>query len=195
MNEVLLDVDRLTVKRGGRPVLDELTIQVRAGEAIAVIGENGAGKSTLLQACAGLLRPDSGQVRARAAVGYCPQEPGVMELLSAAEHLELFGGSAPRSGARILGRLGFPRADVAGKLARELSGGTRQKLNVALALLDDAGVLLLDEPYQGFDNGTYLDFWELVGEWRDEGRAVVVVTHLLAESGRVDRVVELGACS
>jgi ABC-2 type transport system ATP-binding protein len=74
---------------------------------------------------------------------------------------------------------------------RRLSGGSRQKLNLALALLGDPTVLLLDEPYQGFDHGTYVSFWEHVDGWRAEGRAVIVVTHLLAETVPIDRVVEL----
>jgi ABC-2 type transport system ATP-binding protein len=74
---------------------------------------------------------------------------------------------------------------------RDLSGGTRQKLNLALALLGDPPVLLLDEPYQGFDRGSYMDFSEHADAWRHEGRAVVVVSHLLAELQRVDRVVDL----
>src|SRR6266704_1482210 len=77
------------------------------------------------------------------------------------------------------------------RTALELSGGARQKLNVALALLGDPPILLLDEPYQGFDRGAYINFWDHVQVWRAEGRAVVVVTHLLAELDRVDRVVEL----
>jgi ABC-type multidrug transport system ATPase subunit len=75
--------------------------------------------------------------------------------------------------------------------ARDLSGGAKQKLNLALALLGDPRVLLLDEPYQGFDRGTYVNFWDHVDRWREEAKAVVIVTHMLAELDRVDRVVEL----
>jgi ABC-2 type transport system ATP-binding protein len=72
-----------------------------------------------------------------------------------------------------------------------MSGGNRQKLNLALALLGDPEVLLLDEPYQGFDHGAYVDFWEHVHRWRELNVAVAVVTHMLTELWRVDRVVEL----
>jgi ABC-2 type transport system ATP-binding protein len=74
---------------------------------------------------------------------------------------------------------------------RDLSGGTRQKLNLAIALLSDPTVLLLDEPYQGFDRGTYVNFWDHCQTWREQQKSVVVVTHMLAEFGRADRVVEL----
>lgn len=76
-------------------------------------------------------------------------------------------------------------------MTRDLSGGTRQKLNLALALLTDPTVLLLDEPYQGFDRGTYVNFWDHCETWRRAGKSVVVVTHMLAELERVDRVIEL----
>lgn len=119
-----------------------------------------------------------------------------MDLLTADEHLILFGSglglgrhTALRKGRSLLESIGFPVGD--GTVTRDLSGGTRQKLNLALALLADPGVLLLDEPYQGFDLGSYLDFWSSVNDWRAQGRVVVIVTHLLTEATRVDRTVEL----
>jgi ABC-type multidrug transport system ATPase subunit len=181
---------------GRRVVLADARLDVYAGEAVAIVGENGAGKSTLLRICAGLAAPDAGEVQRAATVGYCPQQPGLVDLLSADEHLVLFGRAsgldrraAVATGRAVLDSLGFPAGDHT--VARDLSGGTRQKLNLALALLSDPGLLLLDEPYQGFDRGSYVDFWQHVDTWRGEGRAVVVVTHLLAELDRVDRVVEL----
>jgi len=74
----------------------------------------------------------------------------------------------------------------------DLSGGTRQKLNVVLAAMGRPSVLLLDEPYQGFDGDAFLDFWEQVWIWRDAGAAVVVVTHRPEQLKRVDHVLELG---
>jgi ABC-type multidrug transport system ATPase subunit len=111
----------------------------------------------------------------------------VFDHLTVAEHLELFAGVA--DGGRLLVELGLPpdRRTV----AHALSGGSRQKLNLALAVLGDPQVLLLDEPYQGFDLGSYIDFWRHVRQWRDEGRAVLVATHALTDLDRVDRVVEL----
>ena len=179
-----------------RPVLEDASLAVRVGEAVALVGENGAGKTTLLRICAGLLPADAGQVRVEGRIGYCPQEPGVFELLTASEHVILFGRAiglpreeAVADGRALLGGFGFPFEERLP--ARDLSGGAKQKLNLALALLGDPEVLLLDEPYQGFDRGTYVNFWDHVDRWREEGKAVVIVTHMLAELGRVDRVVEL----
>jgi ABC-2 type transport system ATP-binding protein len=179
-----------------RRALADVSFEVAAGECVAVVGENGSGKSTLLRLCAGVLAPDRGEVRVEGRVGYCPQTPGVLDLLTAEEHLVLFGrgvglgrGDALERGGGLLASLGF-RA-TPGTVAGELSGGARQKLNLALALLGDPDVLLLDEPYQGFDRDSYDNFWAHLDGWRADGRAVVVVTHLLAELTRVDRVVEL----
>jgi len=161
-----------------------------------VIGENGAGKSTMMRLCAGLMRPDAGVVSVSGRVGYCPQEPGLFDLLTADEHLAMFAPAldlsreqAIKDGHRLLAEFAFPLAQRA--QCRHLSGGSRQKLNLALALLGGAHVLLLDEPYQGFDHGAYVSFWEHVTRWKCEGMGVVVVTHLLADQALVDRVVEM----
>ena len=193
---MLLTVDGVSKSYRDRRVLSHVSLDIHAGEALAVVGENGAGKTTLLRVCAGLLAPDAGTVSVAGRLGYCPQEPGVLDRLSADEHLVLFGAAAGLTpdgaldrGRAVLDELGFPHADRT--VARELSGGSRQKLNLALALLGDPTVILLDEPYQGFDRGGYVSFWRHVDEWRRQGRAVMIVTHVLAEAERVDRVVEL----
>jgi ABC-type multidrug transport system ATPase subunit len=181
---------------GSRLVLDDVSLTVEAGEAVAIVGENGAGKSTLLAICAGLIRPDSGQVAVSGRVGFCPQEPGLFDLLSADEHLALFAPAlgmtreeALREGHALLADFAFPVAERS--QCRRLSGGARQKVNLALALLGGACVLLLDEPYQGFDHGAYVSFWEHVARWTADGLGVVVVTHLLEDTAHVDRVLEM----
>ena len=178
--------------------LRSVDLSVRAGEVVALTGENGAGKSTLLKICAGLLRADGGTVHVDGHTGYCPQTPGLFELLTADEHLVMFGRGIGLSrsesierGHKLLAEFGFPTGRRI--TTREMSGGTRQKLNLALAVLPDPDLLLLDEPYQGFDRGTYVNFWDHCDAWRLRGKAVVVVTHMLAELGRADRVVELPA--
>ncbi|WP_306216315.1 ATP-binding cassette domain-containing protein [Actinoplanes sp. RD1] len=192
-----LEAVGITKRYGRRTVLDGVDLRVHAGEAVAVIGANGCGKSTLLRICAGLDSPDAGHVRIRGELGYCPQEGGTAEFLTPDDHFVLVGAGRGygRAESRAQGRaqaaaLDWPGAPESGA-ARHLSGGTRQKLNLVLAGIGDPDVLLLDEPYQGFDNGSYLDFWERVWRWRDAGKAVVVVTHRLAELDRADAVLDL----
>jgi ABC-2 type transport system ATP-binding protein len=179
-----------------RQVLEDVSFEVRQGEALAVVGENGAGKTTLLRICAGVLRADRGVIARVPTVAYCPQDAGLIEHLTAEEHLRYFGaglglngGNALARGAPLLRWLNFPDGETAS--VRELSTGTRQKLNLALALMTDSPLILLDEPYQGFDRGTYENFWDHVATWRRDGAAVVVVTHMLAELHRVNHVLEL----
>jgi ABC-2 type transport system ATP-binding protein len=178
-------------------VFDGLNFIARRGQVVAIVGENGCGKSTLLKMLAGLMAPDSGTIYASGSVGYCPQDPGVFGRLTIDEHLKAFGAGfgldeseAIRLGRSYLDALGMPPGEDG--RAMTLSGGTRQKLNLALALLGDPDMLLLDEPYQGFDHGTYVNFWELVRGWADEGRGVIVITHMLAELELADRVMDLG---
>jgi ABC-type multidrug transport system ATPase subunit len=187
---------KICKRYGAQTILDQVDFSVSSGEVVALTGENGAGKTTLLRIFAGILRADAGTIRVGGRIGYCPQIPGLFELLDVNDHLIMFGrGSglnrteSVKRGQAILAEFDFPvdRKTV----VRDLSGGTRQKLNLALALLAEPSVLLLDEPYQGFDRGTYMNFWDHCQIWRQQGKAVVVVTHMLPEFDRADRVVEL----
>jgi len=192
----VLEARGVTHSYGSKLILDGVSLSVNPGEVVAIVGENGAGKSTLMRICAGLIRPDVGAVNVQGRVGYCPQVPGLFDLLNADEHLlllapalELSERSVLEQGHALLSELGFPVGDASP--TRYLSGGARQKLNLALALLGGVRVLLLDEPYQGFDHGSYVSFWEHVSRWSAAGLGVVVVTHLLTDLTFVDRVVEL----
>jgi len=188
----LLTVTGLSKSYRRRTVLREVSLQACPGQVVAVTGENGSGKTTLLRICAGLETADTGTIHRRAAAGYCPQEPALFDLLTPAEHLALFVGgrtAAAAEGRDLFSSLGVPLRTRT--LVRDLSGGARQKLNLGLALLGQPGLLLLDEPYQGFDHGSYLDFWQHAEAWRRRGKAVVIVTHLLTELDRADQVVEL----
>ena len=178
------------------PVLRGADLTVGPGEVVGLVGENGSGKSTLMKIVVGALAADAGTVEVSGRIGYCPQEPVLYERLTCDEHLELFGvaygmdkqtvNSAAES---LYATLGFDRWRTS--QVAELSGGTRAKLNLAIALLADPEVLLLDEPYAGFDWDTYLRFWDLTAERRAGGRSVVVISHFVADQERFDRIVQL----
>jgi ABC-type multidrug transport system ATPase subunit len=178
-----------------RRVLRGVELRLRAGMLCGVVGENGAGKSTLLKILAGELRPTRGTVRHSGRFGYCPQHVVVNDALTVRQHLTFFQTAYRLADVRfaeeVMEVLGF--TGYADERAGVLSGGTRQKLNVTLALMHDPQVLLLDEPYQGFDWDTYQRFWELAGRLREAGRSVLVVSHLAYDTGRLDELWRLDA--
>jgi ABC-2 type transport system ATP-binding protein len=163
--------------------------ELAAGESVALVGPNGAGKSTLLAILAGALEPSGGRVDGATRVGWVPQRPAHYAKLTARENLQLFA------------RLARVEADVDALLARfelpgerlsgELSLGNRQRLNVALSLLEEPQVLLLDEPTASLDPESRARLWELVDEVRAGGGAVCFATHDLDELTHSTRVVRL----
>jgi ABC-2 type transport system ATP-binding protein len=182
-------------------VLRGASLEVGPGELVGLVGENGPGKSTLMQVIVGLLARDAGTLAAPARLGYCPQKPLLWDKLTVDVHFELlaraYGLDDQTAGAArdgLLDELGF--AKYVGYRVEELSGGTRQKLNLALALLHDPRQLLLDEPYAGFDWETCLRFWEMAERRRAHGMGILIVSHLLAERERLTRIYELrdGRC-
>lgn len=177
-------------------VLKGATLNVGRGEIVGLVGENGSGKSTLMQIVVGLLAADSGSVRRPESLGYCPQSPMLWDKLTVDEHFDLFGraydmdeATRHRTVAALLDELQFER--YRGFLVEQLSGGTKQKLNLALALMREPQLLLLDEPYSGFDWETYLRFWKMSEQRRDAGMGILIVSHFLTERERLDRVYTL----
>lgn len=177
-------------------VLRGASLEVNQGELVGLVGENGSGKSTLMQIVVGLLGSDGGAAERPARLGYCPQLPMLWDKLTVDEHFDLFARAygleddvRERAVAGLLEELQFSK--YRSYRVEELSGGTRQKLNLALALMHDPELLLLDEPYSGFDWETYVRFWEMSERRRDAGMGILIVSHLLAERERLDRMYEL----
>jgi ABC-type multidrug transport system ATPase subunit len=169
-------------------------LELYAGEIVALVGPNGAGKSTLLAIAAGALEPTQGTVETQARVGWVPQRPAHYARLSARENLELFarfeGDRDPAgSAAKLLKRFALPPER---RPSGELSVGNRQRLNVALSLLGDPRVLLLDEPTASLDPGQRRRVWDVVNDLRGEGGAICFATQNVEEIGEhADRVLVL----
>lgn len=183
-------------RRDRLQVLNGVDLELRAGEIVGLVGENGSGKSTLMKILVGSLNRDSGEVDRRGTLGYCPQEPILYERLTCDEHFDLFGQAyglhsdvTARNSTELYEKLGF--AHYRDARVEELSGGTRAKLNLGLALLPEPDILLLDEPYAGFDWDTYLRFWDLAAKRRDQGRSVLIISHFVVDEERFDRVIHL----
>lgn len=183
---------------GRRQVLDGCSLEIGAGEVVGIVGENGAGKSTLVRVLAGVLRADTGDVVRGGRIGYTPQAPLLYAQLTPWDHFRYFAAARglaasvwPGRAERLLEIYAFER--WRDDRAANLSGGTRQKLNLALGLISDPELLLLDEPYGGFEWETYQRFWTHVEELRDAGRSLVIVSHLFHERHRFQRLLHLRA--
>lgn len=178
------------------PVLRGVEMSMTPGEIVGLVGENGSGKSTLMKVLVGDLAADAGTVKRTSSFGYCPQAAVLYERLTCNEHLDLFGAAygleetqLGRARDALYRNLDFERFATA--RVEELSGGTRSKLNLSLAMLHDPALLCLDEPYAGFDWDTYERFWELTAERRESGASLLIISHFIADEERFDRIYDL----
>jgi ABC-2 type transport system ATP-binding protein len=178
----------LTKRFGSRTAVSTVSLTVRPGERVAVIGPNGAGKTTLLSILAGIQRPDAGTVETAAArVGWVPQGHAIYGRLTVEENLRLFARLERHPDvdgvvARMLEQTAL--GDRAGDQVAVLSGGNRQRINVAVGLLSDPQVLLLDEPSAALDPRQRERLWEFVLGLAEGGTAVVYATHNIQEADR-----------
>jgi len=193
---VTLGAERLSKRFGEREALRDVSFAAAAGERLAIIGPNGAGKTTLLSILAGLQPPTSGTITgAGQAIGWVPQQPAVYGKLSVAENLRLFArlekvADPDVAVERMLDQTGL--RDRAGDELSRLSGGNRQRVNIAVGLLSDPAVLLLDEPSTALDPRQRERLWEFIGALAAGGTTVVFSTHHIGEAERwADRVLVL----
>jgi ABC-2 type transport system ATP-binding protein len=193
---VILRAHGVARRYGRELALAPTDLSVAAGEVVALVGPNGAGKSTLLALLAGALEPSEGSVERADGirVGWAPQRPAYYGRLSPRENLELFAQlegepDAAAAATRLLAAFDLP--DTA-RSSTALSVGNRQRLNLAIALLGDPQVVLLDEPTASLDPAQRERLWERVDAVRDAGGAVVFATQNVEEVGEhADRVVKL----
>jgi ABC-type multidrug transport system ATPase subunit len=193
---MILSVSHINKSFGRKKVLKDISFQIDKGEMIGITGENGSGKSTILNLIIGNLNVNSGDIYYKGSVGYCPQECILFPQLTLKENFRYFSSAYDIVRKKCDSQLEFLNEYFHFKKYMQdkvinLSGGTKQKLNLCLALLHNPDILVLDEPYNGFDWHTYNCFWEYAKLLKQRNCAILIVAHLLTNTDMFDRVHEL----
>ena len=190
----MIVVENLVKNYGPKPVLQGMSMKAQPGEITLLVGPNGAGKTTTVKALAGLVRPDSGSARvegldvvrqrlaAQRVLSYLPQNTNFHPRFTCMQVIRFYArlrGVPPERAAAMLQLAGV--AEFAGVRTRQLSGGTRQRLGLALLLLPDAPVLLLDEPGLSLDPAWRKRLQDTLRFEADRGKTVLLTTHLVSE--------------
>jgi len=191
----------LVVRRGGQLVLDDLTFSLAPGEVTGLLGPSGCGKTTLMRVLVGvqeittgtvtLLGLPAGHPRLRARIGYATQAPAVYTDLTLGENLKYFGTVLGLRGRRLTEAITttIARLDLGGLGRREVStfsGGQLARVGLAVALLGQPDLLILDEPTVGLDPVLRRDLWRLFHSIAAEGKALLVSSHVMDEAARCD---------
>jgi lipopolysaccharide export system ATP-binding protein len=197
----VLQTDQLVKVYGGRAVVNGVDIHVRRGEVVGLLGPNGAGKTTTFYMIVGLVRPNSGRVlfdgqdvtrmpmfrRARAGMGYLPQEESVFRKLTVEQNitaiLETTNLSRAQRKARceeLLHQFGIEH--IAKNTALTLSGGEKRRLTIARSLVTSPSLLMLDEPFSGVDPIAVFDVQQIISQLRDAGLAILITDHNVRET-------------
>ncbi|HET9139931.1 ABC transporter ATP-binding protein [Actinophytocola sp.] len=203
----VLECSGLTRRFGDRVAVDGVSVRIAPGETYGLLGPNGAGKTTVIRMVCGLLRPDAGTVvvagremrgagglRARALVGYVPQDVALYPDLTARENLRFFGRMYRLRGSRLRRRVEevlelVDLTERAGERVESFSGGMRRRLNIGAGLLHEPTLLVLDEPTVGVDPQSRHAILQSVRRFSRSGMAVLYTTHYMEEAERLcDRV-------
>ncbi len=197
----VIEVAKLQKRYGGHQAVREVTFDVQAGEIFGIIGRNGAGKTTTVECISGLRTPDAGSIRVlgldpqrdhanvRQHVGVQLQESMLQDRITVTEALNLFASFYPNpaNAAQLLDDLGLTSS--ARKPYAKLSGGQKQRLSIALALIGNPKVAILDELTTGLDPQARRETWQLISDVRDRGVTILLVTHFMDEAERLcDRI-------
>jgi len=186
----VLSAQAVVKRYGERVAVNEVSFEVQPGELVALIGPNGAGKTTLLSVLAGVLAPDDGNTTGAhrdGRVGWVPQQPAVYSKLTVAENLALWArlehvADPQATVARMLEQTDL--ADRADEQVSRLSGGNRQRVNIAVGMLSAPAVLLLDEPSAALDPIQRGRLWRFIRGLSAQGTSVVFSTHNVSEAER-----------
>ncbi|WP_372697483.1 ABC transporter ATP-binding protein [Arthrobacter sp. JSM 101049] len=198
-NAMAIEVDGLTVRRGKSAVLEDLTFGVRAGAVVGLLGPSGCGKSTLMRSIVGTQVVHGGTIRVfdepagsaplRQRVGYMTQAASVYDDLTVHQNLDYFR-KVLRTGRDRVGQVLdlTDLADTADQLVDNLSGGQRSRVSLAVALLGEPDLLVLDEPTVGLDPVLRADLWALFRRLAADGATLLVSSHVMDEATRCDRL-------
>jgi ABC-2 type transport system ATP-binding protein len=195
---VTFGVHDLTVAFGATVAVRAVSLEATPGSIVAVVGGDGAGKTTLLRSFVGEVRPDRGWVDrpAKEQVGYMPSSSGTWGDLTVDQNVEFVGRSYGVAAGVLRERRDRRLADAGltdahDRLARDLSGGMRQKLGFCLAMIHEPAMLVLDEPSTGVDPVSRVELWRMIAEAAAAGAAVLMATTYLDEAERASRVLVL----
>ena len=195
----MLKIRNLTKRYGRYTALDSLNLQIDRGEIFGFVGPNGAGKTTTMKIMAGLLKADAGEIyiddiklfedynRLKEVIGYMPDFFGVYDNLQVMEYLELLcqclrhgDAAGPQTGRTSAGN-GASGGKRKSAMWMRLSRGMKQRLCLARALIHDPQFLILDEPASGLDPRSRFEFKEILKELRDNGKTIIISSHILME--------------
>jgi ABC-2 type transport system ATP-binding protein len=194
-----IEISGLRVRRGGKLVLPDLSLEVPAGSVTGLLGPSGCGKTTLMRSIVGVQIVEAGEVRVlgepagsaslRSRMGYVTQAPSVYADLTARENLRFFARVLGVPGERIQRAIETVRLEeVADRVVRDQSGGQRARVSLATALLGDPQVLILDEPTVGLDPVLRRDLWETFHSLSERGKTLLVSSHVMDEAENCDQL-------
>lgn len=189
-SEAVLSAKGVTRRYGERVAVREVSFELHPGELVALIGPNGAGKTTLLSVLAGVQSADEGSVSGPASaqsIGWVPQQPAVYTKLTVAENLALWARLERVADPQDTVRRMLEQTDLADRADEQvgrLSGGNRQRVNIAVGLLSQPAALLLDEPSASLDPIQRGRLWQFIGDLAEQGTSVMFSTHNVAEAER-----------
>jgi len=208
-SRIAIEAENLTKRFGAFTAVDHINLRVRVGENFGLLGPNGAGKTTTIRMITGVIKPTEGSVKvfgidvvrerdkAIRKIGYMPQRFSLYEDLTVEENLMLYGSLQGLRGQHLRERVNelmdrFYLREIRGRMAGRLSGGMKQRLSLAVALVHDPDLLILDEPTAGVDPPLRRRFWEHFKELNKEGKTILVTTHYMDEAENCDRLALMG---
>lgn len=198
-----LSLEGVSRSFGDRTILDGISLRIRRGELFGLLGPSGSGKTTLIKLITGIDAADAGRVVVLGErvpslpllgkIGYMAQSDALYGELTAKENLMFFGAMFKLRGARLAERIGEALSTVglaqeAGKLVSRFSGGMKRRLSLAIALLHEPELLILDEPTVGIDPALRVSIWTSLLALRERGTTILLTTHVMDEAERCDRI-------